>query len=262
MSSSICNVEILAHFPRDGAHFIGLRLNRPLPVHTPATLEIDLPGPPDTDRLASLLAASMVPGLCVWLSGEPGAGKTHFARALLRALGWAGPVRSPTYTLLETYVLELPAQGAVTWSQAVPVEGSGRSAGADSGTSPLKPEAKSRLMLYHHDLYRLASPDEWAEAGFDDVPGPAVRLIEWPENGGAAVAPADLHIALAAVAERRDVALRARAEPPDEGVQVADGGRRARLTPLTRVGEEACQALVAALERTPAGSAWCWSRVC
>ena len=90
------------------------------------------------------LARELVPGLTFYLEGDLGAGKTTLVRGLLRALGYAGRVKSPTYTLAETY--SLPA-----------------------------------FELYHYDLYRMHDPREWLDAGFRDViGGQAVSLIYWP----------------------------------------------------------------------------------
>jgi tRNA threonylcarbamoyladenosine biosynthesis protein TsaE len=115
--------------------------------------------------IAVARAAESAAGLpmVIYLRGELGAGKTTFVRALLRALGFVGPVKSPTYTLVEVY-------------------------------------AVSRLNLYHFDFYRLKDPNEWHEAGFrDSVSAQAISLIEWPEKAlGASVAlpPPDLEIHL------------------------------------------------------------------
>jgi tRNA threonylcarbamoyladenosine biosynthesis protein TsaE len=153
----------------------------------PTVIDLHLPDPDATSRVAVLLAECLPTRLCVWLCGDLGAGKTHFARALLRALGWQGPVRSPTYTLLEVYPLEgIPSTSSI-------------------GQTPDKLEANSRLLLYHFDLYRMASPDEWSEAGFDDLVDPAVRLIEWPERGGARVPQPDLRFELQAVGAGRSL---------------------------------------------------------
>ncbi len=95
------------------------------------------------------------------LRGDLGTGKTALARSLLRALGVSGPVRSPTYTLVETY--ELPA-----------------------------------LTGIHVDLYRLRSAEEVFDLGLRDQALPhRLFLIEWPEQGGAAVPAPDLDVALA-----------------------------------------------------------------
>ena len=69
-----------------------------------------LPDESATLALGNKLAALMVPGLVVFLSGHLGAGKTTLARALLKGLGYQGKVKSPTYTLVEVYVglLTLP----------------------------------------------------------------------------------------------------------------------------------------------------------
>lgn len=95
----------------------------------------------------------------VSLSGELGAGKSTFARGALRALGARGPIKSPSYTLLETY--ELPAVNAV-----------------------------------HLDLYRLMDPSELEHLGLADYHRPGfLWLIEWPERGAGRLPAPDLQFA-------------------------------------------------------------------
>jgi len=182
----------------------------------PNAYRIELPDPDATTRLARLLSACLPPRLCIWLGGELGSGKTHLVRGVLRALGWQGAVRSPTYTLLETYEL-MP-----TAAHAMP--GLGVS-GPPPGGPPQKLEAESRLVLYHFDLYRMASPEEWGDAGFDDLPDPAVRLIEWPERGASLTPSADLKLVLAAHGQ----------------------GRTATVTICSRAGEDTWHMLESAL---------------
>ncbi len=96
--------------------------------------------------LQSMRQCMLEKGLVVYLQGPVGAGKTSFVRQLLRASGIQGPIRSPTYTLVEFYT-------------------------------------ESNLNLYHFDLYRFFNVGEWASSGFDELFGPAcVALIEWPEK--------------------------------------------------------------------------------
>lgn len=125
---------------------------------------VDLPGPADTDalghRLAAVLAARTQGGVMT-LTGELGAGKTALARAMITALGYAGPVVSPSYTLVEPYEVA-------------------------GGT------------LYHLDLYRLGDPEELEFLGIRELaPESDLLLIEWPEQGRGFLPPADLDIRLA-----------------------------------------------------------------
>jgi tRNA threonylcarbamoyladenosine biosynthesis protein TsaE len=102
-------------------------------------------------------------GLQVQLIGDLGAGKTTLVRATLRALGHAGRVRSPTYTLVEPYSI--------------------------GGDTPLD--------LYHFDLYRFADPAEWADAGFREYfDRGAICLIEWPQRAGGLLGVPDLEFTL------------------------------------------------------------------
>lgn len=111
-----------------------------------STVERLLPDPDATDAFGRRLAA-LIPeqGLAVALSGPLGAGKSSLARALLRGLGVKGPVPSPTYTLVEPYLVH------------------GREA-------------------YHADLYRLGEPDELDMLGLAEISEGAVLLVEWPER--------------------------------------------------------------------------------
>lgn len=103
-------------------------------------------------------------GLVVYLQGDLGAGKTTLVRGLLQALGHAGRVPSPTYTLVEPYEL----------------------AGRD---------------LKHLDLYRIADPEELEFLGVREMEG--IVLIEWPERGKPLLPPADLSCQLTAIPEGR-----------------------------------------------------------
>ncbi|MDO6462153.1 tRNA (adenosine(37)-N6)-threonylcarbamoyltransferase complex ATPase subunit type 1 TsaE [Granulosicoccaceae sp. 1_MG-2023] len=113
--------------------------------------DVVLPDEAATLALGAALAAALqadAEGGVIFLNGDLGAGKTTLTRGLLHALGHSGAVKSPTYTLIESY------------------EAGG-------------------LSLHHLDLYRLGSPDELDFLGLRElmVPG-AVFLIEWPQQGG------------------------------------------------------------------------------
>jgi len=120
-----------------------------------------------TLRLVVDIANALEPGDMVTLSGDLGAGKTTFARALIRHLAANPtiPVPSPTFTLVQSY--ELP-----------------------------------RFPLLHADLYRLSGPEELAELGLDDLPEETVVLMEWPDRANGRL-PADrINIALTLSPER------------------------------------------------------------
>ena len=119
-----------------------------------------LPDEEATLKLGASRAAGLMPPLVVYLQGDLGAGKTTFVRGLLRGAGYRGAVKSPTYTIVESYPLP-------------------------------------QLTLHHFDLYRFAAPEEWEDAGLDDLfSDHTVCLIEWPGQGGAYVPPADLTVTL------------------------------------------------------------------
>ena len=123
-------------------------------------LKTILPDESDTLALGAALAPCLEPGLTIYLRGELGAGKTTLVRGVLRALGHEGPVKSPSYTLVELYTV-------------------------------------SRLDLHHFDFYRFHDPREWIDAGFrDSFNGRNLSLIEWPEKAGGLLPPADVEIAL------------------------------------------------------------------
>lgn len=110
--------------------------------------------------LAAALGAIDPPAIFITVAGELGAGKTTLVRGLLEALGIAGPVRSPTYTLIESY----PA-------------GSRR--------------------LHHLDWYRLAGPEDLEGVGFRELLAPGHWVLaEWPERAAAVAAQADLAVGL------------------------------------------------------------------
>jgi tRNA threonylcarbamoyladenosine biosynthesis protein TsaE len=135
-----------------------------------------LPGEVDTLDLGARLAAALRPGLLVYLSGELGAGKTTLVRGCLRALGYRGRVKSPTFTLVEVYRL-------------------------------------SSLYLHHFDFYRFNDPREWIDAGFRDVfGGDNVCLVEWPEKAGNELPPADLAIRLEHAGNARTAHITAHTE--------------------------------------------------
>ncbi len=134
------------------------------------TLQYFLPDEAATEALAQAMAStlntyisksydsndSLNQAYHIHLKGDLGAGKTAFARAFLRAMGVTGRIKSPTYTLLESYNV-------------------------------------SRLYLYHFDFYRFNESSEWQEAGFrENLLENAVVLIEWPEKADKSLPAPDI----------------------------------------------------------------------
>ena len=110
-------------------------------------------------------------GWTVLLSGELGAGKSTFARAMIRAAGHDGAVPSPTYTLVEPY--QLP-----------------------------------RGNIYHVDLYRVADEEELRYLGWNELDH-GCRIVEWPDRAPGLVAQADLSLAFSYAGDGREVEITA-----------------------------------------------------
>ncbi|MBD8533129.1 MULTISPECIES: tRNA (adenosine(37)-N6)-threonylcarbamoyltransferase complex ATPase subunit type 1 TsaE [unclassified Massilia] len=136
-----------------------------------------LPDESATADFGAALARAVVPGLVIYLHGDLGAGKTALTRALLRAAGYAGTVKSPTYTLSEPYRVEL---------NGAPVN------------------------VIHYDLYRMSSPEEFLDAGFrEDFDGKNICIVEWPEKGEPVLPPPDVRVLLNVSGVGRTVELQA-----------------------------------------------------
>lgn len=154
-------------------------------------LDLDLADEPATLALGAALAGTRPEtARIVHLTGDLGAGKTTLVRGWLRALGHSGPVKSPTYTLVESY------------------EPAGRA-------------------LHHFDLYRLTDPEELDYLGldgyFDDQ---AVCLVEWPERGHGVLATPDLVIALRVLGTGRRARLEAGSAAGEAWLRALSDNRR------------------------------------
>ncbi|AXF84874.1 tRNA threonylcarbamoyladenosine biosynthesis protein TsaE [Ephemeroptericola cinctiostellae] len=125
-------------------------------VTMPSDLQLNLVNEAATAELAQRLAQQVRAGDVIFLQGELGAGKTTFTRHFARALGIEGRIKSPTYTLVESYTLNAGTHDATT--------------------------------LHHFDLYRLGDPREWYSAGFDEyLNDRTIALIEWPSQAAGAL---------------------------------------------------------------------------
>jgi tRNA threonylcarbamoyladenosine biosynthesis protein TsaE len=123
------------------------------------------------NAIAAHLAACVRAGGVVHLRGELGAGKTTFARALLGAMGVGARIKSPTYSLIESY-------------------------------------AAGDMAIHHLDLYRIADPGELEWLGLADLTaGPHLLVVEWPERAALTLPSPDLVVSLAHAGDKRDAVL-------------------------------------------------------
>ena len=128
-------------------------------------MQLLLPNAENTEVLGRALALTRPAQAMVHLQGDLGAGKSTLARALLRALGVEGAIRSPTYTLVERYPI---------------------------------PEGEA----WHLDLYRIGDVGELDFLGLDEAVA-TLWLVEWPERAGSALPQADLRIELGSEGQGR-----------------------------------------------------------
>jgi ATPase, YjeE family len=132
---------------------------------------LEVPSVAEMEALGGRLARHCTPGCRIWVEGQLGAGKTTLIRGFLRALGFKGTVKSPTYTLVEPYLLK-------------------------------------NQTVYHFDFYRLATPKEVESIGLRDyLDQTAICLMEWPEKAGLALGKADLQVRIRMQGQGRQVTL-------------------------------------------------------
>jgi len=128
------------------------------------------------EQLGQMISQGLRPGMQLHLIGGLGAGKTTLVRGILRGLGYDGTVKSPTYTLVESYTLP-------------------------------------QITLYHFDFYRVKHPGEVEAIGFRDYRAEdAICLIEWPELAGHTVGKPDVLIRFTFVTAGRELEFEAFSE--------------------------------------------------
>ena len=129
-------------------------------IEFPEQILVSLPGEVETISLGRKLSESLNHRGKVYLRGDLGAGKTTFCRGVLRAMGYEGAVKSPTFTIVEPY--NLPGG-----------------------------------QVYHFDLYRLIDPEELEYIGIDDYfDDRNLCLVEWPEKADGHLPVCDLDLEL------------------------------------------------------------------
>ena len=129
-----------------------------------------------TVAMGGTLAKVVQKGAVIFLHGDLGAGKTTLTRGIVQGLGHQGKVKSPTYTLVEPYELEL-------------------------------------CSVYHFDLYRLGDPEELEYMGIRDYFDPAaICVIEWPEKGEGFIPTPDFNITMLYQGEQRQISIEAGSE--------------------------------------------------
>lgn len=120
-----------------------------------------MPDESATHSVGQKLASLVKPPCLISLSGPLGAGKTSLVRSFIRAFGVTGPIKSPSYALVEPYNL-------------------------------------SSFSIYHFDFYRFFDKNEWEESGFRDTFSEnAIWLVEWPDKASGLLPATDLSISLA-----------------------------------------------------------------
>lgn len=139
-------------------------------------IEKDVYGEVAMESLGEVVSSALKMGGVVYLEGDLGMGKTTLVRGVLRGLGYQGPVKSPTYTIVEPY--ELPS-----------------------------------LEVYHFDLYRVSDAEELEFMGIRDYfTDSGLCLIEWAEMGRGALPEADFVVSLSLIPQGRHVSLEAQTE--------------------------------------------------
>ena len=125
----------------------------------------------ETMALGQQLAQECGDSCIIYLTGELGAGKTTLVRGFLRAFGYQGPVKSPTFTIVESYQI-------------------------------------ANKQIYHFDLYRVTNPEELEYIGIRDYfIDKAIHLIEWPEKGANILPPANITCNIKIINSTREICI-------------------------------------------------------
>ena len=121
---------------------------------------LDLKNDAATRMFAQTFSQNITTPCVIYLYGDLGAGKTTFAQGFLHGMGYEGVVKSPTYTLVESYIV---------------VEKS----------------------IHHFDLYRFNDPEEWLDAGLDELyTSNSILLVEWPDKAAGILPASDIDLVL------------------------------------------------------------------
>ena len=178
-------------------------------------------------ELGAQLARFSIKGSIFYLDGDLGAGKTTLVRGFLRALGYEGAVKSPTFTVVEPYNLD--NNKLYDYNELyddLKLDGNDLDMVQKETPSRVQKRAQTRadlvhthlesdqsLKIYHFDLYRLEEPEELEYMGIRDyLDGQAIALIEWPEKGYGVLPEADVLIKITHQKQGRGVELLSQSE--------------------------------------------------